>query len=174
MSRVVVIKMNSLLMNSLLVAGLVSTASSDVKDDVSNAFRDKFVFLETFDDGKDVFETGRWVKSDDEKYKGQPVMIKGVNSAPDSLKSDLGLELTQENKFYGVGAPFALNFKGKDIVAQYEFNAEKLECGGAYIKLPRVGSEAQFSDLNADSPYSIMFGPDKCGPTAKVHFIVQV
>ena len=161
--------MNSLLMNSLLVAGLVSASSPEA----SSSVRSKFVFSETFDDGTDVFESGRWIKSVHEKYEGQPVMVKGLNDASEAMKANKGLELTQENKFYGVGAPFPFDFAGKDIVVQYEFNAEKLECGGAYIKLPRAGPDANFQDLNADSPYSIMFGPDKCGPSAKVHFIVQ-
>ena len=155
-------------MNSLLMAGLVSSASPDS----SNSLRSKFIFSETFDDG-DVFESGRWIKSQHEKYEGQPVMVKGLNDAAESMKTNKGLELTQENKFYGVSSPFAFDFKGKDIIVQYEFNAEKFECGGAYIKLPRVGPEVQFADLNADAPYSIMFGPDKCGSNSKVHFIVQ-
>jgi calnexin len=29
------------------------------------------------------------------------------------------------------------------------------------------------SDFNNESPYSIMFGPDKCGSTNKVHFIFR-
>jgi hypothetical protein len=29
------------------------------------------------------------------------------------------------------------------------------------------------TSLNNDSPYSIMFGPDRCGGTNKVHFILQ-
>jgi hypothetical protein len=160
--------MNTLFMNSLLMAGLVSSASPDAVSSV----RSKLAFSETFDDD-DVFQSGRWIKSQHEKYKDQPIMVKPLNDASEAMKGNKGLELTQENKFYGVGAPFLFDFKGKDIVAQYEFNAEKHECGGAYVKLPRVGSDVNFSDLNADSPYSIMFGPDKCGPSAKVHFIVQ-
>jgi calnexin len=160
--------MNSF-MNSLLMAGLVSSASPDA----SSSVRSKLIFSETFDDAMNVFESGRWIKSLHEKYEGQPVMVKGLNDASEAMKGNKGLELTQENKFYGVSAPFTFDFQGKDIVVQYEFNAEKLECGGAYVKLPRVGPEVNFQDLDADSPYSIMFGPDKCGPSAKVHFIVQ-
>jgi hypothetical protein len=57
-------------------------------------------FTETFDEG-DVFASGKWVLSSQEKYNDQPVMIKaGINSPPE-LKDDKGVELTQEMKFYG-------------------------------------------------------------------------
>jgi hypothetical protein len=44
---------------------------------------------------------------------------------------------------------------------------------GAYIKLPRVAESLDLSQMNADTPYSIMFGPDKCGNHDKIHFIIQ-
>ena len=78
------------------------------------------------------------------------------------------------------------NNKGEKIynlVLQYEVRLEEQhKCGGAYLKFLRWGSSSQ-SDLSEyesasavdnDTPYSIMFGPDKCGGTNKVHFIVQI
>jgi len=64
---------------------------------------------------------------------------------------------------------------------------EGLSCGGAYIKLIREdendendGNESnsnfKFSmdDLDSDTPYTIMFGPDHCGVlNNKIHFIMQ-
>ncbi|KAJ6646378.1 Calnexin, partial [Pseudolycoriella hygida] len=48
------------------------------------------------------------------------------------------------------------------------------ECGGAYIKLLSSGKETtdlkQFNDM---TPYTIMFGPDKCGNDIKLHFIFK-
>eukprot|EP00913_Durusdinium_trenchii_P005604 g5223.t1 len=45
-------------------------------------------------------------------------------------------------------------------------------CGGSYIKL--FNSEGKSSEeFNADTRYVIMFGPDRCGATNKVHFILQ-
>ena len=55
-------------------------------------------------------------------------------------------------------------------ITQVKFE-ESLTCGGAYVKLPRSGED--LSNLNSDTPYTIMFGPDRCGSNNKVHFIVQ-
>lgn len=48
------------------------------------------------------------------------------------------------------------------------------ECGGAYIKLlsdsPNAKNLQQFHDK---TPYTIMFGPDKCGNDHKLHFIFK-
>ena len=48
-----------------------------------------------------------------------------------------------------------------------------MTCGGAYIKLPRAGEASEISKLDSDTPYTIMFGPDRCGSNNKVHFIIQ-
>lgn len=55
------------------------------------------------------------------------------------------------------------------------FFAQQLECGGAYLKLIAdvEGSEFDGTQFNADTPYSVMFGPDRCGATDKVHFIFR-
>ena len=58
------------------------------------------LFSENFDDG-DVFSSGKWTKSSDEKYAGQPVMVKGPDKAAKGFSGDKGLSLTQEMKFYG-------------------------------------------------------------------------
>lgn len=60
-------------------------------------------------------------------------------------------------------------------LARYEVKLQDgLECGGAYLKLltqsPKGIQAAEYSDK---TPYTIMFGPDKCGMTNKVHFIFR-
>ena len=45
-----------------------------------------------------------------------------------------------------------------------------LECGGAYLKLVRNKALNQ-EEFGNTTPYVVMFGPDKCGHTNKVHFI---
>jgi len=45
----------------------------------------------------------------------------------------------------------------------------KRHSSGCYISL-RLFPQAQFGDKTA---YSIMFGPDKCGLSSKIHFIVR-
>jgi calnexin len=43
-----------------------------------------------------------------------------------------------------------------------------IECGGSYVKL--LTDDAAFTPeaLNDKTPYTIMFGPDKCGNVGKV------
>lgn len=65
--------------------------------------------------------------------------------------------------------------KGKPLVIQYEAKFQKgLECGGAYIKLltenPELHAGGEYTDK---TPFTIMFGPDRCGQTNKVHFIFR-
>ncbi|KAJ2551719.1 hypothetical protein EV175_003587, partial [Coemansia sp. RSA 1933] len=56
------------------------------------------------------------------------------------------------------------------LVLQYEVKFQKsLECGGAYVKLLSAPFTGEFSDA---TPYTVMFGPDKCGDS-KVHFIYK-
>ena len=64
---------------------------------------------------------------------------------------------------------------GRTFVAQFEVRLQKpLECGGAYLKFisaPADGSAFDATTLDNETPYSVMFGPDKCGSESKVHFI---
>jgi len=56
------------------------------------------------------------------------------------------------------------------LVLQYSVKHEqKLDCGGAYIKLlPKIEDQ---EDFNGDTKYNIMFGPDQCGSSKRVHVI---
>jgi len=88
--------------------------------------------------------------------------------------------------------PEPIDPTGKPLVVQYEVKLQKgLECGGAYIKLLtesddgdglRAGEEytdkvsssfTQTALADEQTPFTIMFGPDKCGATNKVHFIFR-
>ena len=46
----------------------------------------KLFYTESFDE--DPFATGKWVRSGDEKYAGQPVMIKGSGKAAPGFEED--------------------------------------------------------------------------------------
>jgi len=60
------------------------------------------------------------------------------------------------------------------LVVQYELQLKNgLQCGGAYLKLLTSSAELDLDGFKADTPYTIMFGPDKCGETNKVHFIMR-
>lgn len=48
-----------------------------------------------------------------------------------------------------------------------------MECGGAYLKLLKENADLHAEEFSNASPYVIMFGPDKCGATNKVHFIFK-
>lgn len=79
--------------------------------------------------------------------------------------------LERANQHYGVALPFntPVDNKDKPFVVQYEVKMdEPLSCGGAYIKLLEESATATLADFNNDTPYVIMFGPDKCGATNKV------
>ena len=157
---------------SLIVA--VATVLSSVAIYVKGDATGMAFYLESFVD--DAFLEGRWKRSQDPKYDGQPVMVKASDKPGKGFEIDKGLTLTQEMKHYGVYTEFekTLDNKGRDLIIQYELKLEEsLQCGGAYIKMPRASESLDLSTLNGDTPYSIMFGPDKCGHTNKVHFILQ-
>ncbi|CCG81941.1 Calnexin [Taphrina deformans PYCC 5710] len=106
---------------------------------------------------------GRWAREQPHIYKG--------------MENDFGLVLKDDARRHAISAPFSQSVDNKDktLVLQYEVKMQKgLECGGAYLKLlteSPVGIQAQ--QFSGDTPYTIMFGPDKCGATNKVHFIFR-
>merc|ERR1719261_1566773 len=81
--------------------------------------------------------------------------------------------LKEPNRMYGVAAEIKPPFKlDEKLVVQYESTlTDGLTCGGAYIKL--LESPVDTSKFDNESPYVLMFGPDRCGATDKVHFIVR-
>jgi calnexin len=64
---------------------------------------------------------------------------------------------------------------GRLIAPRYEVKLQNgLECGGAYLKLLTESPEGiQAQEFSDKTPYTVMFGPDKCGATNKVHFIFR-
>jgi hypothetical protein len=84
---------------------------------------------------------------------------------------DKGLQTSEDSRHYGISAllPAAFSSAGKDLVVQYSVKFDqKIDCGGAYIKLGAAADQATFS---GDTPYQIMFGPDVCGGTRKTHVV---
>uniref|UniRef100_A0A2M3Z340 Putative calnexin n=1 Tax=Anopheles braziliensis TaxID=58242 RepID=A0A2M3Z340_9DIPT len=143
-------------------------------------------FAEHFDD---LFESGniekRWIKSkaskedaaeDVAKYDGewnieQPVRV--------ILSGDYGLVLKSKAKHAAIASHLLGNrpfiFKEKPLVLQYEVTLQEgQECGGSYIKLLSDGDNTKdLKQFNDKTPYTIMFGPDKCGNDVKLHFIFR-
>ncbi|KAJ1827594.1 hypothetical protein LPJ56_001587, partial [Coemansia sp. RSA 2599] len=128
---------------------------------------------EQFGSGADA----RWKKSDavkegEEKsrYDGewaieQPSVLAGI-------AGDKALVVKSPAHHHAISARLEspLDPAKDGLVLQYEVKLqEDLKCGGAYIKLLTAPSSGEFSD---QTPYTIMFGPDKCGD-GKVHFIFR-
>lgn len=125
----------------------------------------------------------RWIKSKAKKEDISEDIAKydGVweLEAPlkDALVGDLGLVLKSKAKHAAIASslikPFVFN--SKPLIVQYEVILQDgQECGGAYLKLLSDGPDTRnLGQFHDKSPYSIMFGPDKCGNDHKLHFIFR-
>ncbi|KAI9669413.1 MAG: hypothetical protein M1831_000449 [Alyxoria varia] len=92
------------------------------------------------------------------------------------MEGDKGLVLKDKAAHHAISAKFPkkIDNKGKDLVVQYEVKLQDgLECGGAYLKLLKDDKSLHQEEFSNASPYVIMFGPDKCGSTDKIHFIFK-
>lgn len=157
-----------------------SSASTAVAKPTFTPSTLKAPFLEQFTDDWD----SRWkpshakkdTKTDDEEwtYVGnwaveEPSVLKG-------MEGDKGLVLKDKAAHHAISAKFpkVINNKDKTLVVQYEVKLQNgLECGGAYMKLLQDNKALHAEEFSNSSPYVIMFGPDKCGATNKVHFIFR-
>jgi len=74
-------------------------------------------------------------------------------------------------RFYQASTEFPeFSNRDKTLVIQYAVKHEqKLDCGGGYIKVLPKGIDQE--NFNGDAPYNIMFGPDICCTTRRVHVI---
>lgn len=88
-------------------------------------------------------------------------------------ENNKGIQTTTDARFHGAIAPLSTEFKSTDktLVLQYTVkNEQELGCGGAYIKLlPSEGVDVD--SFGGDTPYAVMFGPDKCGYNSRTHVI---
>lgn len=127
-------------------------------------------------DGAKFFESfqgdlSQWEYTSDAEYTGKFAQGQGASPA---LPGDRALIIPQKARKYGISAAVAdlADMSDRSLVVQYEVKTEQgMTCGGAYLKLPLSNFDAD--KFKGDTPYSIMFGPDKCGSTNKVHFIFQ-
>ncbi|KAG6653750.1 calnexin homolog isoform X1 [Carya illinoinensis] len=125
------------------------------------------IYYEPFDES---FE-GRWVASQKDDYNG--VWKHSKSEGHD----DYGLLVSEKARKYAIVKELdqVLSLKDGTVVLQFEVRLQDgLECGGAYLKYLRPQEAGwQPKEFDNSSPYSIMFGPDKCGSTNKVHFILK-
>merc|ERR1712226_583134 len=138
-------------------------------------------FADHFDNQADF--TKKWIKSQakkegvtDEsiaKYDGEWSL---EQSQKDPLNGDLGLVLKTKAKHAAIAAPLGkiYKFEDKPFVVQYELNFQDgQDCGGGYIKLLSHSKNFDLREFRDSTPYTIMFGPDKCGSDSKLHFIFR-
>ncbi|XP_060599699.1 calnexin-like isoform X1 [Ruditapes philippinarum] len=135
---------------------------------------------ETFD-GADVLKRS-WIKSqakkddveeDIAKYDGKWSVEEPKDSA---LEGDLGLLLKSKAKHHAVSKKLnkVFDFSGNPFIVSYEVKYQNgIDCGGAYIKLLSKQNNADLKSFHDKTPYTIMFGPDKCGLDHKLHFIFR-
>ncbi|CAF1046799.1 unnamed protein product [Adineta steineri] len=124
-------------------------------------------FVEKFED--DSYKK-RWVQSTANSDLGEFKLSHGKFYG--DAKKDLGLQTSQDARFYGMSAKFdEFSNEGKPLVIQFSVKHEQqIDCGGGYVKVYPSGTDQK--GLTGDSPYHIMFGPDICGhDKKKVHVI---
>ncbi|XP_045521336.1 calnexin isoform X1 [Pieris brassicae] len=142
----------------------------------------KAYLAEHFDD-EEAFKK-KWVKSETKKQGVDDTIAKYDGKwelqtpARRLLKDDFGLVLTTEAKHAAISAllnrPFV--FSDKPLIVQYEVTMQEGQnCGGAYLKLlsKGVNTRNDLKQFHDQTPYTIMFGPDKCGNDNKLHFIFK-
>ena len=117
---------------------------------------------------------GAFMKSKDAAFDGEWAH---ETHKHDGLAGDMGLVVSSPAKKHAVSTLFSAPFDPKasgGLVVQYELQLKnRLQCGGAYIKLLSASEELSQDGFKAETPYTIMFGPDHCGSTNKVHFILR-
>jgi len=138
-------------------------------------------FEEHFDDASVLGP--KWIKSQAKKDGAEDSIAKydGLWAIEplekDPLRGDLGLVLKSKAKHAAIAAKLKKPFKFQEkvFIVQYEIAFQNgQDCGGGYIKLL---SEAQggldLRQFTDKTPYTIMFGPDKCGSDSKLLFIFR-
>ncbi|NP_001080326.1 calnexin S homeolog isoform X1 [Xenopus laevis] len=135
-------------------------------------------FSESFDKGSlDGWILSKAKKDDTDeeiaKYDGKWEVTEMKDT---KLPGDLGLVLMSRAKHHAIAGklqkPFV--FDKKPLIVQYEVSFQNgIECGGAYVKLLSKTQEQKPEQFQDKTPYTIMFGPDKCGEDYKLHFIFR-
>lgn len=141
-----------------------------------------FAYLvETFDN-EEKFKKS-WVLSEAKKDSVDEDIAKydGIWSIEEpkehAQEGDLGLVLKSKARHAAISTTLSKPFYFSDnpLIVQYEVNfQEGQECSGAYLKLLTLDPEHQdLKKFHDKTPYTIMFGPDKCGNNHKLHFIFR-
>ncbi|XP_046747740.1 calnexin isoform X1 [Diprion similis] len=160
--------------------------NEDFSDTLNHGYRSPvpkgFAYLaEHFDDPEHFRK--QWVLSEakkddtDEEISKYDGIWKLEEASKYAQEGDTGLVLKSKARHAAISAPLSrpFYFDDKPLVVQYEVILQDgQECGGAYLKLLTLDSQHKDLKLfNDKTPYTIMFGPDKCGNDHKLHFIFR-
>eukprot|EP00041_Stephanoeca_diplocostata_P018093 m.375438 g.375438 ORF g.375438 m.375438 type:complete len:476 (+) comp20918_c0_seq1:160-1587(+) len=91
-------------------------------------------------------------------------------------KDNHGLVMSEANRHYALSKPLTkeLTFEDDVVVIQYSVKYQKaMECGGSYLKLLSKTDDMDLTKVKDDTPYTILFGPDKCGGSQHLRFIFR-
>jgi calreticulin len=114
-------------------------------------------------------DLSKWTTSSHAKDYGKLAATSGDFFGDEAINK--GAKTTEDARFYSTSAPLGspVSNDGKNFVVSLSVKHEQgLDCGGGYIKLLPAMDPA---DFHGESQYWLMFGPDKCGYTNKVHII---
>merc|ERR1711981_442846 len=168
--------------SSSVSSAVESATSSAVSKPTFTPTSLKAPFLEQFtDDWESRWKASSAKKQNDKKEDTEEWAYVGnwaveEPSVLNGMVGDKGLIVKDKAAHHAISAKFdkPINPKGKPLVVQYEVKLQDgLECGGAYLKLLQENKKLHREEFSNASPYIIMFGPDKCGSTNKVHFIFR-
>ncbi|EPZ32318.1 Calreticulin domain-containing protein [Rozella allomycis CSF55] len=129
----------------------------------------RIYFSETFSDN-DGWQN-RWIQSTNVDTYGKFERNNGLFHG--DYEEAYGLRTSQDAKFYAIASKFNQTFdnKDKDLVVQFTVKHEQnIDCGGGYAKI--LSSKENLSKFSGDTTYFLMFGPDICGSSRKVHVII--
>ncbi|OHS98903.1 Calreticulin family protein [Tritrichomonas foetus] len=149
---------------------LVLTGFNSAQSSIPTKPDQGYFFFESF--GNENWEE-KWKLSKERKYKGK--WVQKVIEEPQGIPQEKMLFMDTEKASYGLSTKFSepLDITNQTLILQYEIRQQStLECGGTYIKL---FPDQNFDPvkLNKNTKFVVMFGPDVCGATNKVHFVFQ-
>ena len=135
--------------------------------------------LKLLKSGKDLKSSG-WILSQaqrDSEFKYEGIWSIEKATVLVGKPDNHGLVLKSGAKHHAISKKLShpIDMKNKKVfVVQYDVKLQKgLECGGAYMKLLTFDPNYDPESFTEKTPYTLMFGPDRCGSTNKVHFIFR-
>lgn len=175
-------KLTHLLLSLALSLQQSQAQVEDYQDDERNPEFVKFdknlltlsSFFEQFDDDdwNQVWKVSKAKKNDELYYTGE-WLVEESNGVV-GFTNDKGLVLKTPSAHHAISAelPSVFDNTNETLVLQYEVKLDRgLKCGGAYIKL--LDTDANYEEFSDETPFQVMFGPDRCGPLNKIHLVIR-